>query len=109
MSTSDSTITNDYNQLIAFSGYNPAQNYEAQFWQATHDSGNTLYQDLVSAAGPDFHTNAVPEPSSFVMGAGGLLFLVGIVTRRREAEGESRDGARGDEASFLQALTTVAR
>ena len=56
---------------------------EAQFWQATHDSGNTLYQDLVSAAGPDFHTNSVPEPSSAVMGACGLLFLVGIVARRR--------------------------
>jgi hypothetical protein len=83
MSTGDSTISTDYNQLITFAGYNPAQNYEAQFWQATHDSSNTLYQDLVSAAGPDFHTNAVPEPSSFVMGAGGLLFLIGIVTRRR--------------------------
>ena len=83
MSTGDSTITNDYNQLVSFSGYNPAQNYEAQFWQATHDEKNTLNQDLVSTVGPNFHLNSVPEPSSAAMGACGLLFLVGIIARRR--------------------------
>jgi hypothetical protein len=87
MSTSDSAITSDYNQLISFSGYNPAQNYDAQFWQATHDDSNTLYQDLVSTVGPDFQLSSVPEPSSFAMGACGLLFLVGIVARRRARRG----------------------
>jgi Thioester domain len=85
MSTDDSAITNDYNQLISFNGYDPGHTYEAQFWQATHDAGNMLYQDLASAPGPEFHPNAfsVPEPSSFIMGAGGLLFLVGCRFRRR--------------------------
>ncbi len=82
MSTSDSTITSDYTQLITFSGYNPAQDYEAQFWQANHDLNNTLDQDLVSTVGTNFHINSVPEPSSAAMGACGLLFLVGIVARR---------------------------
>ncbi len=83
MSTGDSTITSDYNQLITFTGYNPAQNYEAQFWQATHDPNNTLYQDLVSTGGTNFQINSVPEPSSIAMGSCGLLFLVGLVARRR--------------------------
>jgi hypothetical protein len=83
MSTSDQTITNDYNGLISFSGYDPSQNYSAQFWAATHDSSNTLYQDLVSAGGPDFQVNSVPEPSSVVMGAGGLVFLAVAVAWRR--------------------------
>ena len=87
MSTSDSTITSDYNQLISFSGYNPAQNYEAQFWQATHDPSNALYQDLVSTVGTDFQINSVPEPTSVAMGTCGLLFLVGIVARRRAGRG----------------------
>ena len=62
MTTANSTITSDYNQLISFSGYSPGQSYDAQFWQATHDSGNTLYQDLVWRPGIDFHSGAVPEP-----------------------------------------------
>jgi Thioester domain len=87
MTTSDSAITSDYNQLISFSGYNPSQNYEAMFWQAAHDPTNTLYQDLVSAPGPDFQQNSVPEPSSAVMGTFGLLFLVRIVSRRHASRG----------------------
>jgi len=83
MSTGDATITSEYSQLISFSGYDPTKNYQAQFWQATHDAGNTLYQDLASAAGPNFHLNAVPEPSSLMTGACGLLFVVGFVSRRR--------------------------
>jgi hypothetical protein len=82
MSTSDPTITSDYNQLTSFSGYDPTQNYQAQFWQATHDSGNTLYQDLASAPGPNFQINSVPEPSSFVMGAGGIFLVVAVYWRR---------------------------
>jgi hypothetical protein len=82
LSTSDPTITNDYNQLITFSGYNPGQNYGVQFWQATHDPSNALYQDLASTL-PDFQANSVPEPSSAVMGAAGLLFIVAMISRRR--------------------------
>jgi Thioester domain len=89
MSTSNATITNDYNGLIAFGGYNPAQNYEAQFWQATHDGGNRLYQDLVSTVGTNFHLNAVPEPSSLVMGGCGVVFLFSAVVRRRLRRTES--------------------
>ena len=83
MSTGDATITSDYNQLISFSGYDPAKNYQAQFWQATHDSGNTLYQDLASAPGLKFQSSSVPEPSSLMTGACGLLFVIGFVSRRR--------------------------
>ena len=87
MSTGNSTITNDYNQLISFSGYDPGHSYDAEFWQATHDAGNTLYQDLASAPGADFHANSVPEPSSFAMGAAALFFLAAIVNRRRARRG----------------------
>jgi hypothetical protein len=90
MSTGDQTITSDYNQLISFSGYNPSQDYSAQFWAATHDSSNTLYQDLVSAGGgPNFQVASVPEPSSVVMGAGGLLFLAAAVAWRRARGAQS--------------------
>ena len=88
MSTGDSTITSDYNQLVSFGGYNPVQTYEAQFWQATHDSGNTLYQDLASAPGINFYSNAVPEPASFVMGASGFLFVAAAVLRHRSKRGK---------------------
>ena len=49
MTSGDGTITADYNALITFAGYNPADTYSADFWQATHDPTNTLYQDLASA------------------------------------------------------------
>ena len=90
MSTSDQTITNDYNRLICFSGYNPLENYGAQFWAATHDPSNTLYQDLVSAPGPNFQTASVPEPSSIVMRCGGLVFLAGFIAWRRLCDGRKR-------------------
>ena len=83
MTASSSVTTSDYNQLISFSGYDPGQSYGAQFWQATHDASNTLYQDLVSDPPPDFHPNAVPEPTSLACGAPGLLFLIGAVSRQR--------------------------
>jgi hypothetical protein len=94
MSTGDSTITNDYNGLISFSGYNPAQNYAAQFWQATHDPGNGLYQDLVSTVGGNIHINSVPvasvpEPSSLALGGCGVAFLISAVVRRRLRRAQS--------------------
>ena len=65
MTSGDSTITADYNALISFAGYNPADTYTADFWQATHDPTNTLYQDLVSAPPGGVVTFAsVPEPPS---------------------------------------------
>jgi hypothetical protein len=83
MTTGDSTITSDFNQLVSFGGYDPGQTFGAQFWQATHDAGNTLYQDLASAPGIGFHSNAAPEPASFVLGASGLLFVAAAVLRQR--------------------------
>jgi hypothetical protein len=76
MTTSDSTITNDYNNLISFTGYNPSVTYDAQFWQATHDSSNTLYQSLVSE-GPSVNVNvsSVPEPNTLVMSFISVLAL----------------------------------
>ncbi len=91
MSTGDSTITSDYNQLVSFAGYDSTQNYSAQFWQATHDAGNTRYQDLVSTDPTDFHVSSVPEPSSFVMGACGLLFVLRFAARKRARH--HRDGS----------------
>ena len=44
MTSGDSTITADYNALIKFTGYNAGVTYSADFWQATHDPTNTLYQ-----------------------------------------------------------------
>jgi hypothetical protein len=77
MSSGDSTIMNDYNALIGFAGYNPANTYTANFWQATHDQTNTLYQDLVSApVGGVITVTAVPEPSSFVTASLSVLFFV---------------------------------
>jgi hypothetical protein len=90
MSTGDCVITNDYDQLITFSGYNPGQQYGAEFWQATHDPSNTLYQDLVSAPGPGFQANSVPEPSSAVMGAAGLFFLAAMISRHRSQKRRAR-------------------
>jgi Thioester domain len=77
MSSSDSTITNDYNALIGFAGYHSANTYTANFWQATHDQTNTLNQDLVSApVGGVITVTAVPEPSSFVLTSVSVLFFV---------------------------------
>jgi hypothetical protein len=76
MSSSDPTITADYNALISFTGYNPSTSYAANFWQATHDPSNTLYQDLVTAG-------TVPEPSSIVLSIFSVLFVVGFEVRRR--------------------------
>jgi hypothetical protein len=77
MSSGDQTITNDYNALIGFVGYNSANTYTANFWQATHDQTNTLYQDLVR--GPDggvITVTAVPEPSSVILASVSVLFFV---------------------------------
>jgi hypothetical protein len=83
MSTGDSAITSGYNQLIAFAGYDSKTAYSADFWLATHDDSNRLYQDLVSAPGIGFNINAVPEPGSIVLGTIGLLVLVAVRRLRR--------------------------
>ena len=77
MSSGDATITADYNALITFAGYNPSDNYTADFWQATHDSTNTLYQDLVSAppGGSSPNVASVPEPRSLVLLSISVLFF----------------------------------
>jgi hypothetical protein len=76
MSSSDPTITADYSALISFAGYNPSTNYAADFWQATHDPSNSLYQDLVTVG-------SVPEPSSIVLSMISVLFLGGFHLWRR--------------------------
>jgi hypothetical protein len=76
----DSTLASDYNTLISFAGYNPNLSYSADFWQAAHDSTNTLYQDLVSDP-PS--TSAVPEPGSIVLAGIALLALAAVQLRRR--------------------------
>ena len=86
MSVNDPTITSDFNTLIAFGGYDPATSYGAQFWQATHDASNTLYQDVVSAPPFGIDNASVPEPASLVQAAlGGLVLLGGIPLWRRRA------------------------
>jgi len=74
MISSDPTITAEYNTLICFAGYDPSTSFAADFWQASHDPSNTLYQDLVTA---------VPEPSSIVLSMIGVLSLVGLHRWRR--------------------------
>jgi Thioester domain/PEP-CTERM motif len=76
MISSDPTLTADYSTLISFAGYNPSTSYAADFWQATHDPCNTLYQDLVTVG-------SVPEPSTMVLSMISLLFLVGFHRCRR--------------------------
>jgi hypothetical protein len=72
----DSTLMSDYATLISFASYNPNIQYSAQFWQATHDESNTLYQDLVSSA-------TVPEPSGILLAGIGMLSLIGVRLGRR--------------------------
>lgn len=70
----DPTLRADYDNLISFAGYDPAQHYGAQLWAATHDPSNTLYQDLISAApGDSFTPHAVPEPGSLLLASLGIL------------------------------------
>jgi hypothetical protein len=81
-----SSITNDYNALISFAGYNSADTYTADFWQATHDPTNTLYQNLVSdPPGGVITTASVPEPSSRVLASISILFLAVMNWWRRLA------------------------
>jgi Thioester domain/PEP-CTERM motif len=84
ISTSDSTITSDYNTLISFAGYHSNVAYAADFWQATHDPSNTLYQNLVSApSSGGINVGSVPEPGSLVLTGIGLLSLAGVHFWRR--------------------------
>ena len=82
----DATLRSDYDTLIGFAGYSPGLNYAADFWQATHDPGNTLYQDLVSGA-VGITTASVPEPGSLVLAGIALLSLAGIGLRSRHVRG----------------------
>lgn len=77
MSTSNATVRNDYDRLISFAGYNAKTDYAAEYWQATHDASNTLYQNLVCAPPPPTHVGqgSVPEPSSVVLGFISVLSL----------------------------------
>lgn len=76
MSSGDSTITSLYSALTTFDGYNSADAYGADFWQATHDPGNTLYQDLASAPPGDIVPfSAVPEPPGHVLMSISVLFF----------------------------------
>jgi Thioester domain len=84
MSSGDSTITSEYNALINFAGYNPGVTYAADFWQATHDSTNTLYQDLVSAHTGGVNTfGSVPEPPAHVLMSISVLFFALLTWWRR--------------------------
>jgi hypothetical protein len=71
----NSALRNDYDALIRFVGYDPEVHYSAQFWAATHDRSNRLYQDLIGAA--------VPEPDGRTLMGVGLLAAVGLHFRRR--------------------------
>jgi hypothetical protein len=74
----DSTLRSDYNHLISFTGYNPGVTYSANFWQATHDARDTLYQNLISASGSGGHTQVTtPEPSGAVLAGIGIPCLIG--------------------------------
>jgi hypothetical protein len=74
----DSGMQTDYNSLVSFAGYNPGDSYGANFYEAQH-SGN-LFQDIVTV-------DAVPEPSTVVMGSIGLTLVVvwGRFRNRKQA------------------------
>lgn len=76
----DAALVDDYSSLITFAGYEPGKTYSAQLWGATHDAGNTLYQDLISA-GPTIAS--VPEPGAGILAAVGLGSSLGLYGRRR--------------------------
>jgi hypothetical protein len=84
MSSGDPTVTADYNTLISFTGYNAGTTYGADFWQATHDPSNSLYQDLASAPTSSPQVASVPEPSGLILAGSGLLAVIGACrfTRR---------------------------
>jgi Thioester domain len=89
----DAALVNDYDTLIRFTGYNPSISYTAQFWDATHDPGNMLYQNMVTAA-PRFVFNAsVPEPDGRVLAGIGVLAVWGLSCWRRRRI--AADAARG--------------
>jgi hypothetical protein len=77
----DAALRNDYNALISFARYDPGVHYSAQFWAATHDRSNTLYQDLISAA--------VPEPDGRILMGVGVLALVGFHLGRGRIRAEA--------------------
>jgi hypothetical protein len=84
----DSTLRSGYNQLIGFSGYNPSVQYAADFWQATHDPSDTLYQNLVSATEPSGQASSTPEPSGIVLAGIGMLCLIGAGRLRSLVRGQ---------------------
>jgi hypothetical protein len=81
----DPAVRSLYDQFIRFAGYNPQINYAADFWAASHDSSNTLYQDLVSAR--PLTGGGVAEPGSIVLADMGLAFLIGAGLGRRRGRG----------------------
>ena len=81
MSTSDSTITSDYNKLISFAGYNPSTSYAANFWAATHVGSN--YQDLASAsASQAIDVATAPEPATIFPAVAGMLIGIAFIRCR---------------------------
>lgn len=91
----DTTLRNDYTSLISFSGYDPKTSYTAQFWSATHDPRNRLYQDLITAVPGSFTGQSVPEPGTLVLAGLALTTAVGIraARRRRSIPRSSRTAA----------------
>lgn len=84
MSSGNSTITADCNALISFAGYNPGVTYSANFWAATHDSSNSLYQDLATdPPGGIVPFSTVPEPSTSVLMSISVLFFAVLTWWRR--------------------------
>ncbi len=84
MTSGDATITADYNALVAFGGYKAGETYAADFWQATHDPSNTLYQDLVSGDPRGIVPfGSVPEPPAHVLMSIGVLFFALLTWWRR--------------------------